>query len=156
MKPSLQGRCAAQPVKAPSSQHMLLSQGYWPYHTACIFHGLWKFPHRNILTHLRYPSCRSPTVYLCLCLRGGEGQSVPHMSFASKYVSGFTSSSGSRRFPCGPLCALEPRGFKAQNRSTLQLLVGFKKATKIKVQKEYLKEKASSHPVFLLSFSEGA
>lgn len=53
----------------------------------------------------------------------------------------------------------EPWSPEASRHKTDRLfsrLEALKKATKIKVQKEYLKEKAPSHPLFLLSFSEGA
>lgn len=48
------------------------------------------------------------------------------------------------------------RGSEAQSKAPLRCLVGLNPTVKIKTRSERLKENAQSHPVFLLSFSEGA
>lgn len=46
--------------------------------------------------------------------------------------------------------------FPNQRKSPLPCLVGLNPPVKVKTRREHLKENVQSHPVFLLSFSEGA
>lgn len=139
----LRGRCAVWPVKAPSSEHMWFSRGCWRCHYRLHVSQLSESP--STFSH----TCTIHLAAVWLNLSDGS-QHCCVCIWVNVCVS-LWSAEAAATPPAGAL-----RGFEAQSKSPLRCLVGLNPTVIIKTRSEHLKENVQSHPVFLLSFFEGA
>lgn len=105
----LQGRCAAGPVKAPSSEHMLLSWGYWPYYYS--LHISWPLEIPT-LQHSHTPAPSILLLCLCACVWGkswGRGCLLMCMQVNICQSLRVAEAAAAPLIPRGPLCLESPK-----------------------------------------------